>query len=74
MTGLKSGLVTKIKALILQLVATHCTLHRQALAPNDMTPDLHPVLSTVVSVVKYMKSMPLQNRVFAQLCNEMGAG
>ena len=75
MTGRKSGVVARIKRMNPQIVATHCMLHREALASKDMAPDLHSVLSTVVhDVVNYVKSRPLQSRLFSQLCNEMGAG
>ncbi|XP_042233739.1 SCAN domain-containing protein 3-like [Homarus americanus] len=74
MTGRKSGVVARIKALNPQIIATHCLLHRQALASKDMAPDLHSVLSTVVFVVNYVKSRLLQSRLFAQLCNKMCAG
>ncbi|XP_068220027.1 SCAN domain-containing protein 3-like [Palaemon carinicauda] len=58
-----------------QIVATHCMLHREGLAPKDIAPDLHSVLSTVVhDMVNYVKSRPLQSRLLSQLCNEMGAG
>ncbi|XP_076037090.1 zinc finger BED domain-containing protein 5-like [Oratosquilla oratoria] len=75
MTGCKSGVVARIKRMNPQIVATHCMLHREALASKDMAPDLHSVLSTVVhDVVHYVKSRPLQSWLFSQLCNEMGAG
>ncbi|XP_071399292.1 SCAN domain-containing protein 3-like [Centroberyx affinis] len=74
MTGRKSGVVARAKERNPMMIATHCMLHRQALASKSLSPELHSVLSTVVSVVNHIKCKPLQSRVFGQLCREMGAG
>uniref|UniRef100_A0A672QSJ4 BED-type domain-containing protein n=1 Tax=Sinocyclocheilus grahami TaxID=75366 RepID=A0A672QSJ4_SINGR len=56
-----------------RIAATHCMLHRQALASKSMAPDLHDVLEVVVAAVNFVKSRPLKSRLFAKLCTEMGA-
>jgi hypothetical protein len=48
-------------------------LHRQALVAKTMERDLKPVLDDAVKIVKYIKSMPLNARVFKLLCEEMGS-
>ena len=73
MTGRKSGVVARIKAVNPTLIATHCMIHRQALASKSMAPELHSVLNTVVTAVNFIKSRALQSRLFGQLCKEMGA-
>ncbi len=40
MTGHRSGVVTRIQAINPKIAATHCMLHRQALASKSMAPDL----------------------------------
>ncbi|KAI4785252.1 hypothetical protein KUCAC02_037875 [Chaenocephalus aceratus] len=73
MTGRKSGLVARAKERNPTMIATHCMLHRQALASTSVSPELPSVLSTVVSVVNHIKCKP-QSRLFGQLCRETGAG
>ncbi|CAL9700169.1 unnamed protein product [Knipowitschia caucasica] len=73
MTGRKSGLVARVKSVNPNIIATHCMLHRQALAAKDMDPDLHSVLNTAVSAVNFVKSRALQSRLFGQLCRDMDA-
>ena len=60
MTGRKSGVIARIKAVNPKVMATHCMLHRQALACKGMEPDLHSVLNTVVTAVNSVKSRALQ--------------
>ena len=74
MTGRKSGVVARIKAVNPKVKSVHCMLHRQALASKGMEPDLHFVLSTAVTAVNFVKSRALQSRLFGQLCREMDAG
>nr|XP_055055877.1 zinc finger BED domain-containing protein 5-like [Misgurnus anguillicaudatus] len=73
MTGHKNGVVARIQAVNPKIVATHCMLHREALASKSMAPDLHNVLEAVVTAVNFVKSRPLKSRLFAKLCTEMGA-
>ncbi|KAI4789739.1 hypothetical protein KUCAC02_035060 [Chaenocephalus aceratus] len=73
MTGRKSGVVARAKERNPMMIATHCMLHRQALASTSLSPELQSVLSTVVSVVNHIECKP-QSRLFGQLCREMGAG
>ncbi|GFQ93907.1 zinc finger BED domain-containing protein 5 [Trichonephila clavata] len=51
------------------------TLHmrREALASKEMSPGLSIVLTTVVTVVNYIKMRPLKSRIFSRLCKDMGA-
>ncbi|RXN12879.1 zinc finger BED domain-containing 5-like protein [Labeo rohita] len=72
-TGHRRGVVTRIKAANPKIAATHCMLHRQALASKSVPPDLHNVLEVVVAAVNFVKSRSLKSRLFAKLCTEMGA-
>ena len=73
MTGLVKGFITKAKQKNPTMVATHCMLHREALTAKTMPPDLTDVLNEVVKIVNYVKSRPLQTRLFTTLCSEMGS-
>lgn len=52
---------------------THCSLHREALVCKTMAEDLKNVLNTAVKIVNFIKSKPLQSRLFKKLCKEMGS-
>ena len=51
----------------------HCLLHRENLATKEIQENLAIVFKEVVSVVNYIKSRPLNTRLFRALCHEMGA-
>ena len=74
MTGRKSGVIARIKAVNPNVKSVHCMLHWQALASKGMEPDLHSVLNTAVAAVHFVKSREMQSRLFGQLCREMDAG
>jgi hypothetical protein len=73
MTGRFSGVVTQIKRLAPECKSTHCFIHRENLATKKMSPELNNVLSEVVKIVNYIKANALNSRLFAVLCDEMGA-
>lgn len=72
-----SGRFQSIQALVKQespqCVWTHCMIHREALASKEMSPGLNIVLTTVVTVVNYIKMRPLKSRIFSALCKDMGS-
>ncbi|GFY32236.1 zinc finger BED domain-containing protein 5 [Trichonephila clavipes] len=57
-----SGRFKSIQALVKQksplCIWTHCMIHREALASKEMSPGLNIVLTTVVTVVNYIKMRP----------------
>lgn len=73
MTGKVSGVTALIKQKAPHVVATHCMLHREALVAKRMGDELNQVLQEVVQVVNFIKARPMKHRLFAVLCNEMGA-
>lgn len=73
LTGVKSGLVHRLRAIMPNAKWVHCFLHRQALATKKMPAELQQVLTEAVKVVNFIKSRPLQCRLFEKLCNEMGS-
>lgn len=71
-TGKNGGLIVKLKEIMPHMEWTHCFLHRHALAAKKMPDNLKNVLSEAVKIVNYIKSRPLQYRLFSILCEEMG--
>lgn len=72
MTGKISGVTSLIKQKAPHAVATHCMLHREALAKR-IDNELNQVLQELIQVVNFIKARPMEYRLFTLLCNEMGA-
>lgn len=73
MVGSNKGVVTRIRAVAPYAKATHCCIHRQALATKSMHADLKQVLDEAVKIINHVKGRPLNARLFSQLCDEMGS-
>ncbi|XP_067122519.1 zinc finger BED domain-containing protein 5-like [Centruroides vittatus] len=72
-TGKNSGLMKILRdRLIPRAEWTHCFLHRHALVTKNMPENLNQILCEAVKLVNFIKSRPLQNRLFTKLCDEMG--
>ena len=48
-------------------------MHRETLVVKTLPADLASTLNTVVSIINFVKTKPLKSRMFAILCEEMGA-
>jgi hypothetical protein len=73
MAGNKGGLQTLIKRSAAEAMWTHCTIHCESLASKELFPELSEVKDTVFKSVNYIKTHVLKSRLFAKLCEEMGA-
>jgi hypothetical protein len=73
MTGRISGLITRIKHVAPEAKSTHCALYRESLASKTMPEDLNTALSEVVKIINHIKARPLNSRLFALLCRDMGS-
>ena len=73
MTGRHKGFITRVKEVAENTTATHCIIHREALAAKRIPASLKKVLDEAVKIVNFIKSRPLQSRIFAALCEEMGS-
>lgn len=73
MSGRFQSMQTLVKQKSSQCIWTHCMIHREALASKEMCTGLNIVLSTVVTVVNFIKTRPLKSRMFSELCKDMGS-
>ncbi|XP_059366129.1 zinc finger BED domain-containing protein 5-like [Carassius carassius] len=73
MAGRRGGLQALIKRISPNVQWTHCMIHREALASKQLSPDLHDVMTDVITTVNYIKTRPVKARIFSALCEEMGS-
>ena len=63
----------KVLSITSHVKFTHCIIHREALASKTLEPELNNVLQTAIKMVNFIKSRPLNTRLFTLLCQEMGS-
>lgn len=73
MVGKHSGLLARIKEISPNVTWVHCMIHREALVSKNMPPNLMSVLDTGVKIINFIKARPLNSRIFAHICKEMGS-
>ncbi len=73
MTGRIKGLIAHIRQKNPDTLWTHCVIHREALASKKMSPELNYVLNDAVKAINFIKSLPLNARLFSRLCDGMGS-
>ena len=73
MTGKVKGLVARVKKENPDVEWTHCIIHRESLASKKMSSHLHGVLNDAIKVINFIKSRPLNSRLFHSLCESMGS-
>ena len=73
MQGKSVGLKARVLKVAPHIKFTHCVIHREALASKTLEAELKSVLDTATKIVNFIKSRPLNTRLFATLCNEMGS-
>ena len=67
------GLQALVQGVAVNAKWTHCLIHREALASQQLSDDLNGVLEVVVKTVNCIKARPLKARLFQHLCDELGA-
>ena len=73
MCGKNSSVVTRLFRQSPCPLWTHCSIHRESLISKALPDDFKTVLNTAVKVVNFIKTRPLQARLFQKLCKEMGS-
>jgi hypothetical protein len=73
MSGCYSGLQALIRGKAPDAVWTHCIIHREAAASQNLSVDLNEVLQTVINVVNFIKTRPHKARFFSKMCQDMEA-
>ncbi|XP_060874738.1 zinc finger BED domain-containing protein 5-like [Metopolophium dirhodum] len=71
MSGYKTGLLGRLKEVAPQVKWTHCCIHREALVAEHLSEHMKTTLEKVVKIINFIKSRPLQSRLFEVLCNDM---
>lgn len=56
------------------VVFTHCMPHREALASEELSPELASVMQHVVKVVNSIKARPKASHLFKVLCKDGDGG
>ena len=69
--GKNKGFVANVLQKNPNVVVVHCMIHREAHVAKYLPADLKEVVDQVSQVVNFIKSRPLQNRLFSQLCKAM---
>ena len=73
MSGRFGGLQTLVQGVAPNAKWTHCLVHREALASQQLSGDLNGVLEVVVKTVNFIKARPFKAWLFQRLCDELGA-
>lgn len=73
MQGKNKGLKAKVLRVAPHVKFTHCIIHREALATKTLQPELNNVLQAATKIVNFIKSCPLNSRLFSIPCRGMGS-
>lgn len=73
MCGKNSSVITRMLEVSPNASWTHCNIHREVLVSKNLADNLKIVLNTSVKIVNFIKTRPLQSRLFEKLCEEMGS-
>uniref|UniRef100_A0A5S6Q6M0 SCAN domain-containing protein 3 n=1 Tax=Trichuris muris TaxID=70415 RepID=A0A5S6Q6M0_TRIMR len=71
MVGCQRGFIPYFKV-VPEVLAIRCVIHRHHLVANSLSERLHRSLQLVITAVNRIKSRPLNDRLFRQLCEENG--
>ena len=61
-----------LKAVLPEIIFTHCFIHRFALCAKVLPPELLSCLQKIVKIVNFVKTSALNTRLLANLCADLG--
>ena len=73
MSGRFGSLRALVQGVAVNAKWTHCLIHREALASQQLSGYYHAVVEDVVKAVNFVKARPLKAGPFQRLCDELGA-
>ena len=73
MSGRFGELQTSVLGVAVNAKWTHCLIHHEALASQQLSGDLNGVLEVVAKTVNFIKARPLKARLFQRLYDELVA-
>jgi hypothetical protein len=73
MTGKVKGFKAEVREVNPEIRFDHRFLQREAIVAKMLPVPLQSVLDEVVNIVNFVKSRPLNSRLFSALCEEMGS-
>ena len=71
MLSARSGFVEFVQRKNPNIIATHCMIHREALASRTMPEELKQTLDSAIKILNYIKASALNTRLFRKLCQDM---
>ena len=74
MMGKHKGVLKLLKNDNPRMMGVHCIIYRENLAAASISREVNQLLEKVISEVNWIKSRPLNERMFKQLCEEMEEG
>ena len=72
MSGCFNGLRALVQGVAPLARWTHCSIHREALALQQLSSDLSEVLEIVVKILNFVKTRLLKVQFFQRLCDKLG--
>ncbi|XP_029641217.1 SCAN domain-containing protein 3-like [Octopus sinensis] len=70
MTGKVKGFVSRMKSVAPHIFYVHCIIHRQHLVAKNIGSHMEEALNTVIHAINFVKSNPVNNRLFMQFCED----
>lgn len=71
MVGSIKGFIILAKQININIILTHCFLHRDIFISRTLSKELKTALDQTIIMVNFIKPRSLKSRLFKQFCNSM---
>ena len=71
MIGCYRGFIGLLKKAVPNVFSIHCVIHCQHLVAKKLSDQLNSSLQVVITAINTIKTRPLKDRLFRQLCHDM---